>query len=122
MDAIEKQPNGCWLFLGETISDGFQDFQPKNIVFETTHGPIPRGKEVFQSCADKRCCISEHLFLRDKEGEAGLVNDKKGLKLTAENVLEIRASSESGAALAARYEVSRAEITYIRNRKHWRHV
>jgi len=43
-------------------------------------------------------------------------------KLTEDDVRYIRASSESGAALARKYGVSKVAISAIRRRRTWRHV
>lgn len=43
-------------------------------------------------------------------------------KLTEAQVLEIRASNETGKALAMKYGVSGYTISVIRNRKMWRHI
>lgn len=53
----------------------------------------------------------------------GLHGEKNGAaKLTAHNVLEIRASDELGVVLADRYGVSQQTISTIRLRQIWRHL
>lgn len=46
----------------------------------------------------------------------------KGSKLTAEIVLAIRSSDESGKELSAKYGVSQQTITDIRKRRSWNHI
>jgi Mor family transcriptional regulator len=43
-------------------------------------------------------------------------------KLLEQDVLDIRASSETGAALSRKYNVSDTVIYNIRNRKTWQHI
>lgn len=58
-----------------------------------------------------------------KNPNARLLNRRgKGTKLTAEKVSEIRASTESGVVLAAKYGVSKGMISAIKARLRWAHV
>jgi hypothetical protein len=58
-----------------------------------------------------------------KNPNARLLNRRgKGTKLTAEKVLEIRASTEPGTALAVKYGVSKGMISAIKTRRLWSHV
>lgn len=50
------------------------------------------------------------------------VHENRGVKLTREDVLSIRASAESNAALARRYDVDPANISHIRRGVTWRNV
>jgi hypothetical protein len=47
---------------------------------------------------------------------------KPARKLTEEIVLEIRASKESNVELAKKYQVHKSNISWIRNRRIWKHV
>jgi hypothetical protein len=55
-------------------------------------------------------------------GRALLGTRNHQAKLTADDVLAIRASGESGVTLARRYGVTETTISDVRNRKTWRHI
>lgn len=48
------------------------------------------------------------------------IKESKGLKLTAEIARQIRASTETGKELAARFGVSQATISHIRRGRTWK--
>lgn len=54
--------------------------------------------------------------------KSGRGSANSNAKLTAADVLEIRASSETPSELARRYGISRSTIVNILNRKSWKHV
>ncbi len=137
MAKVEKLATGCWAFRGNligpygVISHGYRNLYVHRVVFEKEHGPIPNGMEVCHTCDNPPCCNPDHLFLgtqleniQDKINK-GRQTRGEGVgisKLTAERVLEIRASSESGRVLGKRYGVSNVQIGNIRSGKQWRHV
>ncbi len=47
---------------------------------------------------------------------------ERGLKLTERDVREIRASTDSGAALSERFGVSESAVSMIRHRRTWAHL
>lgn len=106
-------------------------------VWELHHGkPIPAGKIIVVTCECRRCVNPEHLKLTTMQqltrelGAKGVMSGSlrsakiaathrqrhPNTKLTQEQVRAIRASDETGAALAVRYGV--AESTISRYRLH----
>ena len=62
----------CWLWTGCVTTFGYGFYQwkaPKGMVhthrimWELTHGPIPKGLHVLHKCDVRPCCNPDHLFL-----------------------------------------------------------
>lgn len=67
---IEKDPTGCWLFLGAINSDGYGSvrevgngptLKAHRVTFEHYRGEIPEGKELDHLCRVRRCVNPDHL-------------------------------------------------------------
>lgn len=98
-------------------------------------GPIPEGMFVLHKCDNPLCVNPNHLFLgsqsdnlrdmwsKDRAKPGVSLGEKHGMsKLTADQVLEIRSSSASGADLARKLGVTQTTISEIRRRKTWNHL
>lgn len=89
------------------------------IAYMRAKGPIPDGHHIDHLCRVTNCINPDHL-------EAVLpgenVRRARCTKLNPDLVREIRASEETGVAIAARLGVSRATITLVRQRKTWADV
>lgn len=96
---------------------------------------VPRGKCVLHRCDNRRCVRYAHLWIgtkkqnsRDMVAKGRAVSPDTsgekhgGAKLTDAAVREIRASSESGLSLAARFDVSPSLVSLVRKRKAWTHL
>lgn len=136
--ANTTDPNACWEWNGSRLPTGYGRFwawgrlhNAHRVAFLIWVGPIWSDEVVCHRCDNPSCVNPQHLFagrpadnVRDKmEKGRGVRGEAVGTsKLQASDVLEIRASPDTGKALAARYGVSRALISLIRNRKVWKHV
>lgn len=124
---VRKRPNGGRDKHGAFLSC-------RRLVFEAVSGkPIPKGKFPVAMCRDRRCIRYEHLKLLTRK-QIGQLASKEGkfsapqraaairegirkagrLKLTPEQVREIRTSDETGVALAARMGVDKSLPPRIR--------
>lgn len=103
------------------------------IAWEKANGPIPEGMSVCHRCNNKSCENPDHLYLGTHKQNIqdawadGLVPKMQGerhgkARLTEQQVLEIRASDLSRSKLAEMYQVHRATIQHIVERKSWRHI
>ena len=141
------EPNtSCWLWFGSHTKRGYgttslgrrRYVYAHRLMFELFVGP-PGDEFVLHRCDTPECVNPDHLFLGTlfdnmqdaarkgrtrsmltAERTAGECNVKA--KLTADQVREIRQSSESNIPLAERYGVTNSLIGQIRRRQIWRHV
>ncbi len=104
-----------WSWNGETSTR----IGAHRLAYIRAKGPIPEGHHIDHLCRVTNCVNPDHL-------EAVLpgenVRRSRGTKLNPDLVREIRASTETGVAIAARMGVSRATITFVRQRKLWADV
>lgn len=100
-------------------------------MWQAVHGPIPIGLKVRHDCDNPRCINVDHLQLgthADNMADRNRKNrqargEQQGLaRLTEEQVRAIRKSAESQAVTAKRFNISCANVSFIRNRKTWAHV
>ena len=140
---IKLNSGSCWIWQGAKQSYGHGLFRvggrkgklerAHRVAWELTYGPVPDGVWVLHKCDNGACVNPDHLYLGDHKKNMQDMVDKgrsklcgpKGEnshlhKLTAKDVLAIRASFTSGVMLANQYGVTKANISAIRNRKSWR--
>ena len=88
------------------------------LAWEDEHGPIPDGLCVLHHCDNRACRNVEHLFLGtrgDNNRDCAAKGRHVGYrKLTAEQIEEIRMSTERNMDLAQRFSVVPSTITRIR--------
>jgi hypothetical protein len=96
-------------------------------------GEIPEGLQVLHRCDVRACVNPAHLFLgtnaenvADKISKGRQRNAKgenhPNSKLTAEQVLAIRADTRIHREIAADYGLCKSAVGYIKRRKLWQHI
>lgn len=103
------------------------------IAYQIANGAIPDGLDVLHCCDNPPCCNPDHLRLgtdldnvRDmiskgrRSSTAGVNNPR--VKLTPDQVVQVRNSVESARSLALRLGVCDNTILNIRSRRTWRHI
>lgn len=136
----------CWPWLGSVTSDGYgrtwfidRPWLAHRLAWRFVNGEIPEttitvhGTVIRHSCDNPVCCNPQHLVAgtqldniadrhnRSRNGDhKGEAHGKS--KITAVDVLAIRASSESHAALGRKYGMTKTGIWQIRHYKNWKHV
>jgi len=135
--------NDCWVWMAGCFSNGYGQIESnkKNrrvhvVSFELFYKrKVKDGYILHHICNNKKCCnpahlqemtIAEHLSLHHK-GKIGSEGEKNGnSKVTEKIVIEIRLKYKTGKytmkRLAEEYNVTVPLISYIVNRKIWRHV
>lgn len=119
--------NGYGLFYVESKSKSAH-----RVSYELFKGQIPKGFVVRHKCDNPGCVNPAHLLVgtmkdnamdRESRGRRDVKGEQIGTsKLTAGDVLEIRASSEDHKVLAERYGVSHHHIWNVRSGKSWKHL
>jgi len=136
-----RGPDECWEWRAYRNRDGYGSFSGKNrrlvgahrVSYQLCCGADPGDLHVCHTCDNPGCVNPAHLFLgthsdnmRDKEskrrGRHAKGESHWRAKLTEEDVLVIRASTDSTYALAKRYGVDPAVIGSAISGKTWCHL
>lgn len=136
---IPEPNSGCWLWIGNLfVSGGYGDFKDNGkrvrahvYSYKIHKGKIPVGKFILHTC-DMPCCVNpDHLYagtpkqntddcIRRNRFPSGV---KHGMaKLTEDQVRAIRADTRLHRIIAAEYNLERASIGQIKNRRSWKHI
>ena len=124
---------GCWEWLKARTKQGYGVF----CLAETDRKPVyahrymfklhnpnsyDPGLHILHACDHPRCCNPKHLFQGTRSANAIDMFSKKRsnrTSITPDIVLQIRASPAHTSILAARYNVSKAVIRFIRSGRTW---
>lgn len=140
-DKYVPEPNsGCWLWTGYISNNGYGRFgaaedgrisAAHRFSYQHFCEEIPAGLVVLHSCDTPSCVNPDHLSVGTQPQNLQQMRDRgrhsrgashPGAKLTDDLVREIRASGETGRALARRLGVSEGVISQVKSRQKWGHV
>lgn len=136
----------CWLWKGETVQGGYGRLSHNNKkilvhrhMYELVAGEIDPAMCVCHHCDTPACIRPDHLFLGThtdnaldmvRKGRMNTVNTARGerhwgAKLTAEDIIAIRAEYAAGAyqyVIADKYGIAQTTVSRIVRRLEWKHV
>ena len=123
---------GCWHWTGAKDKDGYGLFTRDGkqhrapvMALQLDGRPVTPGHYACHHCDNPSCVRPSHLYVgTPKQNYADAVSRKRvrpsGAKLKPEQVIAIRAAQGTHEAIAARFGVSRANVSLIKERKTWR--
>lgn len=139
-EARVQRGEGCWVYTGPKFdSRGYGAFTLRRRVvrahrfawYAEHKQPMPAGFVVMHLCDNPSCVRPDHLRLapqienvhdRDAKGRTARGERASTAKLTAAQVLAIRADSRGARPVAAEFGVARSLVQRIRQGRHWTHV
>jgi hypothetical protein len=146
-EKVDKRgPDECWLWHGAQIESGYGRFWngvqhtgAHRFSYSIHHGTIPSDLFICHKCDNPSCVNPNHLFsATHTENMADMHEKGRGskhitsvgasnpkVKLTEENVLDIRQQHRNGISsreLAVVFNVSESNIARIVSRKSWAHI
>ena len=137
-----KKTDSCWLWQGSADRRGYGSVRIDHVTqkahrvsWSLAHGFIPPDLCVLHRCDTPACVNPDHLFLGTRaDNSADMIakgrarhrspnGEQNGAsKLTAPDVVAIRASTISSRALAKQFGVSKVTIQNIRHGRTWKLV
>jgi hypothetical protein len=137
---VSRHPMDCWewtggIFIGNgygRFKSGGKDLRSNRVAWELANQcVIPNGLSICHRCDNRKCVRPSHLFTgttADNIHDRGAKNrtargEKSGkAKLTDQDIIAIRMSTESNRALGRRYGVAQSNIRFIKRRILWSHI
>lgn len=132
----KRGPDDCWLWIGTVDKDGYgkigaRSTRTHRFVYMLCVGVIGPGLCVCHSCDTPACCNPAHLWLGTNDDnmadKVAKGRHPKGArvvtaKLTAEQVAEIRRSTDAQQRIASRFGIGQTQVSRIKRGESWAHV
>jgi|JI10StandDraft_1071094.scaffolds.fasta_scaffold483116_2 hypothetical protein len=133
------EPNsGCVLWTGSAIPSGYGNLRvdgksllAHRLSWQEQNGPIPNDMHVLHRCDVPACINPDHLFLgtdqTNSDDKVSKQRQSRGeragtAKLTAADVLAIRAAPGTNRQVAKVYGVDNSQVSRIKRGHYWAHV
>lgn len=119
-----SDPEDCWEWTAARRPDGYGRFVlPGNrhgrahiFSYELHRGAVPDGAGVLHSCDNPPCVNPRHLSVGTQADNMGQMADRRRWprKLTDDQMMEVRDSPGSQAAIAQRFGISQSYVSLIK--------
>lgn len=129
--SIPEPNSGCLLWTGWYTSDGYggiginyKKYKAHRISWESIHGKIDDNMHVLHKCDNPACINVDHLYLgtpKDNSDDRGR-RQRQDSYLTEDDVRAIRKDTRIQRIIAEDYNITQANVSYIKLRKGWIHV
>jgi len=122
---------GCWEWQASRNNCGYGIFWDNKIhlahrwIFQYIQKNLQTNDIICHNCDNPKCVNPKHLWQGNHSSNAidSVVKKRhRTVKLNKKQILDIRASNQSGKKLAKLYAVTQSTICDIRKRRSWRHV
>jgi hypothetical protein len=148
MRKVRKRSDGCWEWVGKRFKNGYGQmcisvklrkkryFLVHRLMWALRTGASPGRLHILHKCDRPWCVRLSHLFIgtaKDNVRDMVSKNRQRWMygerspkaKLTRQDVVAIRQLASKGElhrVLAARFHVSKKQITTVVNRRQWKHL
>ena len=131
---FNKNHNDCWIWSGHKDKDGYgtiraygKRYKAHRFSYMIYRGEIHDELYVCHHCDNPSCVNPDHLFLgTNKDNMADMTRKKRQhSKISEEDVIQIRRLHKLGVKpkeLSQKFGLAKNTLSYIINRKSWKHV
>ncbi|MDX3637697.1 HNH endonuclease signature motif containing protein [Streptomyces europaeiscabiei] len=136
MGRTDKQPDGCWLYTGALMKDGYARVKDTStdyallthrVVYEQLVGPVPEGLVLDHLCRVRHCVNPQHLepvtvLENNQRGVRARLGERthcaEGHEFTPENTVPQRRKRKSGVTLTPVCRTCRNAYYRAKSRRH----
>lgn len=132
---IKVDDKDCWVFTGALGGNGMAKVKRagkfvslQRLAYEHYIGAIPENHYVYRTCKDSSCINPKHLKAGTKSDisknmfNTGYIHPRGNVKLTKEQVVEIKKSTKSVKELCNLFKVNDATIRSVLTGRTWKHI
>ena len=133
-----QKTDACWIWIGRINKGGYGEFDSyqtrlaHRAMWELFHEEqIPPGMCILHHCDNPKCVNPRHLFLgthqdnvadKTKKGRAAKGEANGNVKLSVQEVLDIRAAPGKYRDIAQQYGICYTNVGKIKRREKWKHL
>lgn len=127
-----KRGPGCWEWTASCMRGNYgrywlhgKNHPAHRVVWEMGRGQVPKGMKVCHNCDNPPCVRPSHLFIgtqQDNIIDAVKKRRTRTVKLSINDVKNIRKDKRLHREIAKDYDIGREAITHIKLRDTWKFI